>query len=970
MARTKRELPDFVHKLVEDLAGEVARAFNRPVKIRFGGVSASNNAFEGSALNFDIDPDRLKRIRSEDLFKETLRGSVYQHAAHLLSPADAQHADAGEAQYVFAVLNDEHAMRNAASAQQDWQPPMQSLVDSVLFKSRPSGEKLQVPTIAGRAVDEPARYTVSATPEYAARFNRWAYSFRRHESLSDKADPAVREALQMAQNADLKSLSKDDLLKLAQDIHNKLAEGIEPEKEPVAEPEPAVEAPVEAVVHAAPPPPVEYLEPVFTRRRPDPKPEAPAETAAAVVEEEETEQWWHNRKVQAVGALAGFFFAAFFAKFGANFWLFVGSGVTLFAAAVAIGALYYRNQVDAVAGTLLGTVRGTLRMFRRGIGRGLAAIRSGAQATCEAIGTAAAAVGRFFRHPVTKGICKVLAVLAAGVTLFLILYYLPFWVFFFAFAGFGFVALVVIQAGDGRGTMSSSYDPGAVAELKSQTSVVLMKLSVALFAASFAFGLYELLVTFGIAKIIMFALSCVGFVVVFGYASVKIAPSQGKTIYARNEPAIQQFCDSFKELAKAAWALIKIVGGGIGGVIAAIAVFAWGYIWGFLVASAILIRNVAILVAMGTVAAAKWTNLTLKMFGWNIEPHLMNAWANVYCRVFLLAGPPLGLGYVMVWAILSAAAKSNWLLFVPMLAALVIMSVSIALNFRKLLDLAANQVFVALPELAGTAQGVPLDLTTTDWTPITDIRPVHANPAVLAELMPKVQACSRPVREGLERLGERTKDRDDQLSGGAIGEEGHKVFTGNMGIWQENLPVQLPSVDVRVIGDCSSSENLESPYFKPGEKFRTVQTMAMVAEHAMASVSKRVSGGLYGYVDSVIFDAGKPGEWGVTGLVCRGGNNDTAALDHARKASLASSQDIKIIIVINDAQPADCSARSFNDMVAQCRREGIFVIQMLTDDTHPAAPGAYVINLCRVPPMTAATQLGQILLAIGEEVMG
>ena len=133
---------------------------------------------------------------------------------------------------------------------------------------------------------------------------------------------------------------------------------------------------------------------------------------------------------------------------------------------------------------------------------------------------------------------------------------------------------------------------------------------------------------------------------------------------------------------------------------------------------------------------------------------------------------------------------------------------------------------------------------------------------------------------------------------------------------------------------------------------------------------KRVAGHIYGYVDSLISDCGKAGEFGASGLVCRGGNNDAAMLDHIRREALASGKDIMIAIVINDAQPADCSALAFNNMVAQCRSEGIYVIQLMTDDSHPPAPEAIAISLCRYTKRNASVQLAQVLTKIGEEYAG
>lgn len=1194
MAKATRPSAEQLETTAERLAGELARWSRRPVTIRYGLSSVTNGAFTGGALPIQVDDELLKRVRLPDKYLQVFEGAILQSAAHLLQPVDSQLAEAGEARYVFLILNDEHTLRNAIAANPAWDSPLQALVDLVLFtRDKRNSSTIQRLSLGGITLDPPALYTVPATVEYAERLNLWAYHFRGHESLDGSTPPYI-EAADKLVPVNFKDLSKDDVLALARHIHETLAEGIvaeqpplpEPEPEPVVEPPPPPEPEPEPVVEVAkevapepepaaeekvveeqqplppeeepaPPPPPPPPPPAEEKHEPEPPPppaEPPAEAvvvdpddvAEEAVEDETAEPeasiltvdshqespveelvielppeqepppaeetqppeevkiqapadadkpvvtdlkeaeetpWWENKWLLGTVAGSALIWMGVFMKGGVTLWLVVTTLVALGVVGAAGYAAYHHVRVWAatsaafhatidkiVAGfreakralgefaeavfnmlaAILGAIGAGLRWCRKKIGQGLRFI-------CDLIVA-------FFTHPITKKVLMGLAWLAALAVTVEAYEHLRIYVFLPVFAVAGLLTVCTYSrvkraravaalagangampggsrgAGVGRsgsggfgGSLGSLDVPFSMAgfDMSMETAATVMKFTVLALCAVFALGIYLAIAGAGGGwhfhlRLWPLVLAFLAFVAPVAIASMFVtSASERQGYYRGGSSALGNLFQSTLEVFGAIFGVIAIILGVIWQGLTILwnaFLFVWkGYIWWAIslvsayvwdkiciasafiwkwtcivsafiwmvvtivasaiwwatctlarlikagaIALAVFVTECAVLAWRATRHGIKVARFKLREAGWNIEPSLERLWANIAFRASIMIAMPLAAVGCMILSIMLTAARHNVLLVLPMVVMLAVTLVAVAFNYKRLVNIIVAEPFFGMPELTGTSEGVPLDRSTREWIPITDVRRVYANQAVLAQLMPTVTACSRPIRDALEQLGESDADVENQRTGATLGENAHEVVRGNLAIRVDSRPKKLPSVYVGVGLDCSSSEKLRSNYFDEGGKFLTLQTMGLILEHGMVG-QKRVAGHLYGYVDTLIHDCGLPGDFAASGLECRGGNNDTAMLDILRQEALASDKEIKIIIMMNDSQPADCSALSFNDMVSRCRREGIYVIQMVTDDSHPAANDAIVISLCRNSKRNAAIQLAQALVKIGEE---
>lgn len=85
----------------------------------------------------------------------------------------------------------------------------------------------------------------------------------------------------------------------------------------------------------------------------------------------------------------------------------------------------------------------------------------------------------------------------------------------------------------------------------------------------------------------------------------------------------------------------------------------------------------------------------------------------------------------------------------------------------------------------------------------------------------------------------------------------------------------------------------------------------------------------FGFTDSVIYDAGDAKDCDVTALHADGGNNDAAALLHVANLAAASAKRARVIVMISDGLPTECSVSALRGLVTMLtKRRGIVCAQV------------------------------------------
>lgn len=126
---------------------------------------------------------------------------------------------------------------------------------------------------------------------------------------------------------------------------------------------------------------------------------------------------------------------------------------------------------------------------------------------------------------------------------------------------------------------------------------------------------------------------------------------------------------------------------------------------------------------------------------------------------------------------------------------------------------------------------------------------------------------------------------------------------------------------IGVIIDCSGSMSAGGSM----DKAHRFGVLLAEAARGLPGVDAR----FFGFTDSVIYDAGDERNCGVTSLQAGGGNNDAAGLYYAASVAAASRRRAKLLVMISDGLPTECSVSALRGLVQQLtRRKGILCAQV------------------------------------------
>ena len=114
---------------------------------------------------------------------------------------------------------------------------------------------------------------------------------------------------------------------------------------------------------------------------------------------------------------------------------------------------------------------------------------------------------------------------------------------------------------------------------------------------------------------------------------------------------------------------------------------------------------------------------------------------------------------------------------------------------------------------------------------------------------------------------------------------------------------------IGVVIDCSGSMSHNANI----EKAKLFGTLIAEAAKGYPGVDVR----LYGFTDQVIYDAGAATRCAVHALEAGGGNNDAAGLWHAALAAKASRRRAKLLVMISDGAPTECTVNALRSLVTR-----------------------------------------------------
>ncbi len=340
-------------------------------------------------------------------------------------------------------------------------------------------------------------------------------------------------------------------------------------------------------------------------------------------------------------------------------------------------------------------------------------------------------------------------------------------------------------------------------------------------------------------------------------------------------------------------------------------------------------------------------------------------WNQRWFRITLVTIPP-AVVLMILWAVFMQAGKLNWwfaVLAVILLLALLILS----WIFRvKLADFLIGDVMLDSDFENAANMTPPMDFETAEFNLIDKVDAVDPDQAFLDWALPLVQPLAQALRPVLARVGSVRVDLEDQPVGDDVIDELEQLYLGESNIFVEEESRNAASLHIEVAVDCSSSMNSENATLKRGEKFKLAKLFALVVEEATNN-QRGMSSRFWGFTDTTIYDCGQAGEHRISGLKASGGNNDSAMLFHMGQSAAASGKSVKMLFMLSDGQPSDCSWISLRNLVLRFEANGMVPWHFALDTIKDSAFERFFTDLCGQSLDDAMVTMVGILAAIAAE---
>jgi hypothetical protein len=345
-----------------------------------------------------------------------------------------------------------------------------------------------------------------------------------------------------------------------------------------------------------------------------------------------------------------------------------------------------------------------------------------------------------------------------------------------------------------------------------------------------------------------------------------------------------------------------------------------------------------------------------------LKRSLVLLWRHSTFRLFVLALPIAVLIAVVIGMVMLGSDLVLWQIVVVGVIWLVVLALGYFYLPQIKAWVIADVYAVHQNAESNAAIRLPVDKTTTTFSKIEEVEPVDANAQFLAAVIEKAVVAAEPLKESLRRCGYVTASRDNMTEGYDLVDDIEMAeYTGDTQIFVDEIQKLRTSLHIDVLVDCSSSQEEATANLRKGEKFLRSKAFALAIEEAIRG-RRGVSGRLWGYDDKAIYDCGAAGDNRISGLALSGGgNNDAAALFHVTQNVTGKSK--RVVVLISDAQPADCSWGALHQLGFNLLNEGVTVVQVLTEDCDDPALKWHVVDIYSQSLSKASSFLGRILEA-------
>jgi hypothetical protein len=192
---------------------------------------------------------------------------------------------------------------------------------------------------------------------------------------------------------------------------------------------------------------------------------------------------------------------------------------------------------------------------------------------------------------------------------------------------------------------------------------------------------------------------------------------------------------------------------------------------------------------------------------------------------------------------------------------------------------------------------------------ISTVVKIPFDPEARAVYVSRVARHARQMRQFFQRLGLGFEAQRMRVKGRSIDRSRLRslVVHGDPRMLVAREPRFKNDVFIGVLVDCSGSMQVN-------ERIEHAKRFAAMIGEAVKGVSG-MDVRVFGFTDSAIYDAGDALHCAAHGLKAGGGNNDAAALWHAAQVAMSSRRRTRLLIMISDGSPSECSTTALTKLV-------------------------------------------------------
>lgn len=248
------------------------------------------------------------------------------------------------------------------------------------------------------------------------------------------------------------------------------------------------------------------------------------------------------------------------------------------------------------------------------------------------------------------------------------------------------------------------------------------------------------------------------------------------------------------------------------------------------------------------------------------------------------------------------------------------------------------------------------------FTPIREVIRLPPSPDRQRELAREVARPARRLRDELERLGLARVTVGARLAGTRLDRARLRalVLRGDPHVMQTRVLLPRADLFLGVAVDCSGSMTGTSI-----ELARRFAVLLAESARGLRGVDLRV----FGFTDRQLYDAGDAERSTAASLYPGGGNNDAAALAHVAEVARRSGRRAKLLVMISDGLPTECSVEALRKLVRRLGREGMACAQIAVRPLEERCFDDYV-EVRDLPTDEAVRRFGAIVARLVQRTVG